>query len=319
MSRPAKPDLPLLEGVNASVVACPPGPWGSLLDFLCERLPLVDRDDWASRLARGEVLDESGRPFPPTAPLPAGRRVFYYRQLAHEAPIPFEARVLYRDEFLVVADKPHFLPVTPKGRYVQQTLLVRLQRELGLSQLSPVHRLDRETAGLTLFCIQPGHRNAYQRLFRERAVEKVYEAIAPAPEASGLELTLPMDRCSRLVERPDAFMQMQEVDGEANAQTRIELIERLAGGLARYELRPRSGVKHQLRAQMSALGLPIVHDRIYPVLQPADLDPGYDRPLQLLARRIAFDDPITGEPRRFDSALRLLLSGRGTGLPAPAR
>lgn len=319
MSRPARPDLPLLDGVNASTLACPAGPWPSLLDFLCERLPLVERADWAARLKRGEVLDESGQAFAPTAPHPAGRRVFYYRQLAHESPIPFEARVLYRDELLLVADKPHFLPVTPKGRYVQQTLLVRLQRELGLSQLSPVHRLDRETAGLTLFCIQPAHRDAYQRMFRERAVEKVYEAIAPAPEAATQELTLPMIRRSCLVERPDAFMQMQEVEGEANAETRIDLIEQLEGGLAHYELRPRSGVKHQLRAQMSALGLPIVNDRIYPVLQPEELAPTYDRPLQLLARSIAFDDPVTGTSRRFESGLRLLLSDRGTGLPAPAR
>lgn len=319
MSRPAKPALPQLNGVSASAVACPAGPWPLLLDFLAERLPLVTREDWAGRMARGEVLDEAGRPLAPTAPHPAGRRAFYYRHLAHEAPIPFEATVLYRDELLLVVDKPHFLPVTPKGRYVQQTLLVRLQRELGLSQLSPIHRLDRETAGLTLFCIQPAHRDAYQRLFRERAVEKVYEAIAPAPEHGRQDLTLPLVRHSRLVERADVFMQMQEVEGEANAETRIALIARLGGGLAHYELRPRSGVKHQLRAQMSALGLPIVNDRIYPVLQPEDLDPGYDRPLQLLARSIAFDDPITRAPRRFDSGLRLLLSGRGTGLPAPAR
>ncbi|MDI4632809.1 pseudouridine synthase [Pelomonas sp. V22] len=299
----------MLNGVNASAVACPAGPWRLLLDFLAERLALVTREDWEGRMTRGEVLDEAGSALGPTTAYAAGRRVFYYRLLAHEAPIPFEARVLYRDELLLVADKPHFLPVTPKGRYVQQTLLVRLQRELGLSTLSPIHRLDRETAGLTLFCMQPQHRDAYQRLFRERAVEKVYEAIAPAPELGRRQdLTLPLDYRCRLVEREEAFMQMQEVAGEPNAQTRISLIERLSGGLAHYELRPRSGIKHQLRAQMAALGLPIVGDRIYPVLQAEELEPDYKRPLQLLARSIAFDDPVTGQPRRFDSEMRLLLS-----------
>lgn len=319
MTRPTKPDLPLLNGVNASAVACPAGPWLLLLDFLAERLPLVAREEWSDRMARGEVLDEAGRALGPSAVYTAGRRVFYYRLLAHEAPIPFEARVLYRDELLVVVDKPHFLPVTPKGRYVQQTLLVRLQRELGLNALSPIHRLDRETAGLTLFCVQPRHRDAYQRLFRERAVEKVYEAIAPAPEQGRQDLTLPLDYRSRLVEREDAFMQMQEVAGAPNAQTRISLIERLENGLARYELRPHSGVKHQLRAQMVALGLPIVGDRIYPVLQAEELEPDYERPLQLLARSLAFDDPVTGQPRRFNSKMRLLLSDRATEPRAPAR
>ena len=305
MSRPAKPDLPLLNGVKASAVACPAGPWPLLLDFLAERLHRVPRTEWATRLACGEVLDEAGEALPPAAPYRAGRRVFYYRQLEHEEPIPFEARVLYRDELLLVADKPHFLPVTPKGRYVQQTLLVRLQRELGLASLSPIHRLDRETAGLTLFCIQPRHRDAYQRLFRERTVGKVYEAIAPAPEQARQDLTLPLDYRSRLVEREDVFMQMHEVPGEPNAETRISLLERLDGGLARYELRPRSGAKHQLRAQMSALNLPIVGDRIYPVLQPEQAVPDYSRPLQLLARSIAFDDPVSGQARQFESDLRL--------------
>ncbi|MEH0166969.1 pseudouridine synthase [Roseateles microcysteis] len=302
MTRPTKPELPLLHGVNASAVACPAGPWLLLLDFLAERLPMVSRDEWATRLANGEVLAESGQALAPTARYATGTRVFYYRQLAHEEVIPFEAQVLYRDDCLLVADKPHFLPVTPKGRYVQQTLLVRLQRELGLTNLSPVHRLDRETAGLTLFCIQPAHRDAYQRLFRERVVDKVYEAVAPFRQ----DLSLPLDYRSRLAEREDRFMQMHDVAGEANAETRISLIERLAAGLAHYELRPRTGMKHQLRAQMSALGMPIVGDRIYPVLQPEEAVPDYHRPLQLLARSIAFTDPVTGQHRQFESRLRLV-------------
>lgn len=305
MSRPTKPELPLLRGVNASAVACPVGPWTLLLDFLTERLPMVDREEWAARMARGEVLDEAARSLASTAPYVAGRRVFYYRQVAHEEPIPFEARVLYQDDLLLVADKPHFLPVTPKGRYVQQTLLVRLQRELGLTSLSPIHRLDRETAGLTLFCIQPQHRDAYQGLFRERAVEKVYEAVAPFRQ----DLALPLDYRSRLAEREDRFMQMQEVAGESNAETRISLMKQLNDGLAHYELRPRTGIKHQLRAQMSALGLPIVGDRIYPVLQAEEATPDYSQPLQLLARSIAFADPVTGQRRQFDSGLRLAAAG----------
>ncbi|MDM4766509.1 pseudouridine synthase [Pelomonas sp. SE-A7] len=304
MSRPAKPELPLLHGVNASAVACPAGPWLLLLDFLAERLSLVAREDWLARMERGEVLDEQGQVLPAATPYRQGRRVFYYRLLDHEDPIPFEARVLFRDEQLLVVDKPHFLPVTPKGRYVQQTLLVRLQRELGIGTLSPIHRLDRETAGLTLFSLQPAQRDAYQRLFRERLVEKVYEAIAPAPP---LDLTLPMNCRSRLVEREgEAFMQMQQLPGEPNAETRIAMIETLAGGLARYELRPRTGIKHQLRAQMNALGLPILGDRIYPVLQPVEDRPDYSRPLQLLARRIAFEDPLSGQPRSFESGMRLM-------------
>ncbi|MDC6167101.1 pseudouridine synthase [Paucibacter sp. XJ19-41] len=291
----------MLDGISASALALQPGPWALLLDCLAERLPLVSRDDWRVRMAAGQVLDEQGRTLPPETPYRAGRRVFYYRQLAAEPEIPFAETLLFQDEQLLVADKPHFLPVTPKGRYVQQTLLTRLKKLSGIATLTPVHRIDRETAGLCLFAVRPQDRDAYQRLFRERAVEKVYEAIAGYRQ----DLTLPLRYRSRLQERADAFMQMAEVAGEPNAETHIALLERLSDSLARYELRPSTGQKHQLRAQMSALGLPIVGDRIYPVLLPEQAEPDYTRPLQLLAREIAFTDPVTGQARCFRSTRTL--------------
>jgi len=309
MARPPKLDLPLRDGVAASALACPPGSWPLVLDFLAERLPLVARDDWAMRMKLGDVLDDAGTPLSPDAPYRAQRRLYYWRWLAAEPEVPGQARVLHLDEHLLVADKPHFLPVTPKGRYVQQTLLTRLRRETGLADLSPVHRLDRETAGLTLFSVQPATRDAYQRLFRDRDVEKVYEAIAPWRDE--VAARLPFDYESRLEEHPVDFMQMRTVAGEPNARTRIALLERLAADRARYELRPHSGVKHQLRAQLCALGLPIEGDRIYPVLRPVEDEVDFSRPLQLLAREIAFTDPISGQPRKFVTSLKL------AGSPAP--
>ncbi len=317
MSRPPKLALPMREGVSASALACPPGPWPLLLDFLAERLDLVERSDWAQRMAAGEVLGPQGQVLPPDSPYRAGQRIYYYRQLAHETPIPFDEILVHVDEHLVVADKPHFLPVTPKGRYVQQTLLTRLKRRLGLQDLTPVHRLDRETAGLTVFCVQAAHRDAYQRLFRERGVDKVYEAVAAAPPPG---LALPLRYRSRLAERPgDAFMQMCEVDGEPNAETEIRCLRLLPGGLAHYELHPLTGQKHQLRAQMCALGLPLLGDRIYPRLQPPRED--FEQPLQLLARAIAFDDPVSGMRRRFESGRQLgalPTSSAAAGAAAPA-
>ena len=274
-----------------------------MIDFLTERLPKVERADWLARMARGEVLDESGAPVPPDASYRPNRRLYYYRLLAAEPVVPFEEGIVFQDDLLLIADKPHFLPVTPKGRYVQQTLLTRLIRRTRIATLSPIHRIDRETAGLVAFAIQPETRAAYQALFRDRAVHKVYEAIAQWRP----DLQLPMDYRSRLEERADAFMQMQEVPGDPNAETRIELIERIKDDaeLARYALTPLTGRKHQLRAQLSALGLPIVGDRIYPVLQPEEAEPDFTAPLQLLAKRLAFTDPITGADRSFESALSL--------------
>lgn len=303
---PQAEDLP--PGVGRSCVALPgPGAWATQLDFLVQRFPHIAREAWLGRMVGGDVTDERGHTVLPDAPFTPHRKLYYYRRLPAEPRIPFEEAVLFQDELIVVADKPHFLPVTPSGRYLQETLLVRLRRKLGIESLAPVHRIDRDTAGLVLFTVQPATRGRYQSLFRERAAEKRYEAIAP------WRTGLPSIWRSRM-EEGDSFMTMKEVPGEPNAETRIELLER-RGELARYGLRPLTGKRHQLRLHMAALGVPIVNDLIYPVLQPDTPEPDYTRPLQLLARSLAFTDPISGESRRFESRHRLAHADGTTGLP----
>jgi len=291
--------LPARDGVSPSCIALPPGDWPTVLAFLQQRFAHVAADDWCRRMLCGEVLDAQGLTLAPDAGYRPHARLFYYRSLPAEQPIPFDERILFQDELLVAVDKPHFLPVTPGGRYLQETLLVRLKRRLGLDELQPLHRLDRETAGLVLFSVQPTTRNAYHALFREREVSKCYEAIAPWRD----DLQLPLIRSSRLAEGA-SFMRMQEVPGQPNAHTRISLLER-QGGLARYRLEPETGQRHQLRVHMCALGLPIVNDQIYPVHQPELAENDYSRPLQLLARTLAFTDPFSGQVRRFESGLSL--------------
>lgn len=291
----------MLEGVSASCVALPAGPWPLLVDFLAQRLPVVSQAQWQQRMAQGRVLDEHGQPLPPDAPFQPQTRVYYYRELSAEPVIPFEAAVLYQDEHLLVADKPHFLPVTPTGRFVQQTLLVRLKRQLGIETLSPIHRIDRETAGLVLFSIRPQDRGAYQAMFRDKVVEKSYEALAPLRP----DLPLPPVHRSR-IEPDEQFFRQREVPGEPNSETHIALLQ-AQGTLGLYRLSPVTGKTHQLRVHMQALGRPIAGDLFYPevVHGPGHSDEDYSRPLQLLARSITFTDPVTGQPRRFESARQL--------------
>jgi tRNA pseudouridine32 synthase/23S rRNA pseudouridine746 synthase len=296
--------LPLRDGVGASCVVLPSqrGRWALLLDALAELFPEVGRAAWQARMARGDVLGADGVPLAPHAPCVPGAKVHYYRDVPHEPPIPFAEEVIFQDDWIVVADKPHFLPVTPGGRHLRETLLVRLRRRLGIDTLAPMHRLDRETAGLVLFSVQPATRNRYAAMFRERSVDKLYEAIAPWRET----LALPRVHRSRLQEGA-SFMTMGEVPGEPNSETAVSLLAR-RGDRALYALQPLTGKRHQLRVHMAALGLPIEGDAIYPVLQPALAgdDPGaYARPLQLLARRAAFTDPVTGQARVFQSRRQL--------------
>lgn len=302
--QPKNPHIAMRGGVSPSCVALPrmkQSPWPTLLDHLAERLSAVSRSQWAERMAQGSVLGEDGQPLPPDAPYMHGARVYYWRELPGETAIPFEASVVFEDELLLVADKPHFLPVTPGGRYVRETLLVRLKAQTGCADLSPLHRIDRETAGLVVLCKRPQDRDRYQGLFRDRRVHKRYLAVATAPEG----MTFPTERSSRIEEDSTQFFRMREVAGEPNSHTRIELLQTQAGR-ALYGLEPTSGKRHQLRVHMHGLGLPIEGDQFYPeVLRGPDEPEDFARPLQLLAQSLAFEDPVTGQTREFESRLQL--------------
>ena len=275
--------------------------WASVLDFFVHRFPFVATASWAQRFDSGLVRDTAGRAVAASSPFSplAGQKLSYFRVVEDELDIPFVEQILFEDERIVVADKPHFLPVQPAGRYLAQTLLSRLQKRLKLPELTPAHRSDQGTAGLVILVKKPEHRDAYQKLFREREIAKTYQAIAPFRA----ELLFPMQRCTRIVDAAH-FMQMQEVDGVANSETEICLLEKDTNW-ARYQLKPRTGKRHQLRVQMSALGIPIQNDPIYPELLPQADELNFSRPLKLLAKGLAFEDPVSAEFRQFESRLRL--------------
>ncbi|WP_367186379.1 pseudouridine synthase [Rhodoferax sp.] len=285
----------------------PAGPWPTLLDFLGERFPNITSQTWLARMARGDVIDELGQPVLPEhasrRPYTAHQRLYYYREVPDERHIPFDEVVLFEDAHLLVVDKPHFLPVVPSGGYLQETVLVRLKMKRGLDDLVPIHRIDRDTAGLVLFAKQPATRAAYCALFSQHLVHKTYEAIAPWRAGPNWPITH-----SSRIQEAGHFMLQHEVPGTPNAITHIDVLE-VYGEWARYQLQPVTGQRHQLRVHMLTLGLPILNDGLYPTLTPeGQLD--YARPLQLLAKRLAFTDPVSGEPRQFES-------GRMLSLPAP--
>lgn len=284
---------------QASTLSLPAGPWTTVLDCLCAHFSAISREQWLDRMDRGRVLDADGQPVAVDLAYRQGLRIHYFREVANEKAILAQEQVLYVDEHLVVADKPHFLPVTPTGEYVEHTLLRRLIRRLGNPDLVPLHRIDRHTAGLVLFSANPQTRSAYQSLFPERRIHKHYQALA----APLMQLDFPRTHRSRLV-HGEPFFRMQEVQGAPNSETRVEVGKR-AEDCWRYELYPVTGKTHQLRVHMSALGASILNDPFYPDVQPVGVADDYAKPLQLLARGLCFDDPLTGVARTFESALRL--------------
>jgi tRNA pseudouridine32 synthase/23S rRNA pseudouridine746 synthase len=314
-----KAPLPIIDGVGPSCQWLPAGPWETVLDFLKERFPHVATSTWDYRMVRGQVLDETGRRLHPESRYRVGGCDFYYRELESERTIPFAESVLYQDENILVVDKPHFLPVIPAGRFLHETLLVRLRKKGAPESLVPVHRLDRETAGVVLFSLNPKTRGHYTSLFRERKVQKVYEALALTNAA----LSFPLTRLSRIAPG-EPFFRMKEIPGEPNAETHIEVLKQAGpparqlgpdartGGTTLYRLIPVTGRKHQLRLHLSALGMPIVNDKLYPEISSAcvsendlDRDNDFSDPLKLLAKSISFRDPLTGHERYFESSREL--------------
>lgn len=268
--------------------------WATVRDHLVARLaPGAEVID--GMLDAGQIVDATGSPVSRDTAYRPGMYVWFHRELPDEERVPFAIDVVYRDEHVVVADKPHFLATTPRGSHVAETALARLRRELGTPTLSAAHRLDRLTAGLVLFTVRPEERGSYQTLFRDKRVAKEYEAVAPYDPSADLPRTLR----SRII-KERGVVAAREVEGEPNAVSRVELLGHRMGR-ARYRLVPFTGQTHQLRVHMSALGVPILGDPLYPVVTGPAAAGDFRRPLQLLARVLEFTDPITGREHRFVS------------------
>jgi len=302
--RPPQLPLPTRDGVGPSCVGLVHGPWPTIAEFLIERFPAITREAWLERIEANDVIDEHGVPVTVARRYQSPLRVYYYRTLDNEARIPFEEQVVFRDDELLVVDKPPFVPVTPTGKYLQESLLVRLKRKLALDDLVPLHRIDRSTSGLVLFSVRPATRGAYQQMFPERRIAKHYEAVVPWHEGVS---SVPATYRSRLVD-DHHFMRVREEPGEPNSETRIE-VQEVRDGHALLKLSPVTGRKHQLRVHCMALGMPIVNDPIYPVLLPEGTD-DFGKPLQLLAKSVAFLDPVSGDLRSFTSPRSLTLTPR---------
>ncbi len=260
---------------------------GNVADELGRRFGPPARD----KVLAGDVFDADGTALSADTEMTAGAHVYLYRDLPDEVPVPYPMPVLYRDDNIVAVDKPHFLATMPRGSHVAQTALVRLRRALGLAELSPAHRLDRLTAGVLLFTARREVRGAYQGMFARGEVMKTYLAVSSVQPG----LAAPQVISNRIVKQRGT-LQARIEPGEPNAETRIEPL-----GAGRYRLIPRTGRTHQLRLHMAAIGLPIDNDPLYPNV--IDVEPGdFTAPLRLIAHRLEFSDPLTGDRRCFVSS-----------------
>lgn len=270
-------------------------------DFLVWKLPRIGAARIDEMLAEGRFVDVDGRAVTASTPFTAQTFVYFHRDLPTETPVPFPIGILYRDDRILVADKPHFLSSIPRGAHVLESVVVKLRMQLGMPELTVAHRLDRVTSGVLLLTCQRRWRRPYQELFEHRGVHKTYRVVAPVLDlpAGGVEVS------SHIV-KERGVLQAREVDGaEPNARTRIRLLGRrvIPGGgreLGLYEAEPLTGKTHQIRLHFARLGAPILNDPFYPDLLDVALD-DFSHPLQLQAHRMSFIDPVDGTERVFTS------------------
>lgn len=310
---PPRSPLPQIEGLDAARLVTPAGvrgetlPWATMEQWLRSRLP--SHVPVASMVEQGAFVYEDGAPVRASDPFRARTHVWFHREVAPETQVPGRIHIIHRDARVVVVDKPPFLATMPRGSHVRQTALVRLRHELDLPDLSPMHRLDRATSGLLAFTTERRWRGPYQQLFDRREVSRTYWALAPlAPD-----LTFPLAVRNHLEKRVGG-LQTRVVSGRApNAETLVEFEGEVGGvgvgkagaagdggGMGVYRLTPRTGRTHQLRAHLNALGIPIVGDALYPEILDVAAD-DFSTPLQLLAGRMSFVDPVDGQRRTFRS------------------
>lgn len=273
--------------------------WKTILEFLDYQFPLIGKQVWQARILEGKVHWHSGEAINLNSTFQPSKRLCYYREVEAEPKIPFAHKIIYQNEHLLVACKPHFLPVTPGAEYVNECLLERIRKQTGLTDIVPLHRLDRDTAGLVMFSLNPDSRNDYYQLFAERKIEKRYLAVAYLEQdLQALSMPYSWQITNRLVKSTPGFI-MTEAEGDVNARSTIKLISKNAD-LGLFELFPETGKTHQLRLHMMKIGAPILNDRFYPRLLPKEA-PQFDKPLQLLAKSLSFVDPINGIKKEFES------------------
>jgi tRNA pseudouridine32 synthase/23S rRNA pseudouridine746 synthase len=274
-------------------------PYPSILEFLTRRFPRIGSSCWQQRISEGKVLNSDNSPITTDTQYLPHKSLFYFREVEQERLIPFAEKILFQNDDLLVACKPHFLPVIPGGGYVNECLLNRLRKGTGNNDLVPLHRIDRETAGIVMFSANIKTRGLYSRLFADGMIDKSYQALAEYShdaEKSGWTVE------NRIV-KGEPWFRMRTIPGAPNARSKIRLKD-VNGTIARFDLFPITGKTHQLRIHMSGLGFRILNDRYYPDLQPEQAD-DFEKPLRLVAKRVRFRDPVSGNNMEYCSEREL--------------
>ena len=271
------------------------------VSYVTQRFP--DSAAWfADEVAAGRVRSDDGAVVTTTTPYVPGVSVWFHRPIPDDDAAPVTLDVLYEDEWIIAVDKPHGLCSTPKGENVRRSAVVAGRVQFCNDQISALHRLDRSTGGVLLLCKRREDRGVFHKMFEERLVSKTYWAVASLNDRVGAVSV----RVESRINKTQGELQAREDPGEINAVTDVRLLSTFsdaAGAWGLYEVRPLTGRTHQIRVHMTSLGLPLRGDKLYPVpLEDFDVEDS-DNPMQLTARAMTFEHPMTGESVTIESRM----------------
>lgn len=170
--------------------------------------------------------------------------------------------VLSQGPHHVAVFKPHNMAVVG-GQGVPRPTLLDLVRKMFGAHLAPVHRLDRVTAGITLFARSLFAQHALENAFKKRLVKKIYYALCEGhPKFIKKSVDQPLKKVDLDHKRGPIAKSIVQAGGES-AITNFKVLKQLDDSYCLIEAQPLSGRFHQIRAHLSFLGLPIVGDRLY--------------------------------------------------------
>jgi 23S rRNA pseudouridine1911/1915/1917 synthase len=196
-----------------------------------------------------------------------------------------DLQILYRDDHLVVVDKPPRVLVVPAPGRKAPSLVDLVTQHLGRRAIA-VHRLDEETTGAMVLALDEQARGSLDAMFRDHAIQREYLALlasAPSPVAGRVE--------ANLAEGSDGIMHVVTRGGQS-AVTHYETLGR-RGRCTLVQCRLETGRRNQIRVHMAAMGCPLAGDRKYGFRARA----GESFPRVMLhSWRLRFVHPMTGIP-----------------------
>ena len=271
------------------------------LSYLVANFDHSTEDQWRDRLAAGEV-EIDHRLAIETESLRPGMELIWNRPGWLEPETPQSFSLVYRDEDIVVVDKPSGLPTIPGGGFYLNTLLSMVQ--VTFPEARPLHRLGRATSGLVLFALNSQMASRLSKNWNK--VQKQYRALSGSVAAEeSYDIQAPIGKLEH--PRLGTVYAASEMGKPSRSVARV--LERRSESTL-FEVDLHSGRPHQIRIHLAYLGHPLLGDPLYasggqPLLNQPGLpgDSGY----WLHAKRLVFDHPFTGERMELDAPPPTLL------------